>query len=212
MSEAPPSDRAATGKIAQLTYELREGICLRLRNGWTGSRIRAWLESSGITGVSDQNISNWRHSARGYQSWLAEQTRLDQIRDQADSVRRELEAGGGRIHDRLAIDFAQSLVTLRESAGGDPAAISELAKAAANIIKAATARDRTDLARSQFNLSREKFERETCTLFLKWYTDERARRIADSSATNDDKIKALRAAYFADVDALEQSGEVKLPA
>lgn len=61
------------------------------------------------------------------------------------------------------------------------------------------------------SFEREKFRRETCELFLKWYQDERARRIADSDAPKQDKIKALRDIYFEDVDAMEKSGEVQLP-
>lgn len=60
-------------------------------------------------------------------------------------------------------------------------------------------------------LKKAKFARDTCSLFLKWFKDEKAREIADSNLSNAQKIAALRKTFFADVDALEKSGEVTLP-
>lgn len=60
-------------------------------------------------------------------------------------------------------------------------------------------------------LDQEKFELETCELFLKWSKDARAREIAESNASNAEKIAQLRQTYFADVDELEKSGQVKIP-
>jgi len=61
------------------------------------------------------------------------------------------------------------------------------------------------------DLIRDKFETETCKKFLLWFRQEKAREIADSGLSNADKIAALRAEYFRDVDTMEASGEVKLP-
>lgn len=63
----------------------------------------------------------------------------------------------------------------------------------------------------QLALARQKFARETCELFLKWYADAKARSIAESNASNSEKIRLLRETYFADVEELEKSGSVKLP-
>lgn len=70
---------------------------------------------------------------------------------------------------------------------------------------------RLRLQEQQISLDRDRFERETCETFLKWFRDQRAREIAESTATNEEKIQLLRRTYFADVDALEKSGQVKLP-
>jgi len=45
-------------------------------------------------------------------------------------------------------------------------------------------------------LAREKFQRDTCELFLKWQNDERAKAIAGSNATNAEKIEQLGLAMF----------------
>ncbi|HMP83912.1 MAG TPA: hypothetical protein PKA41_14530 [Verrucomicrobiota bacterium] len=69
-------------------------------------------------------------------------------------------------------------------------------------------------ARSQEKLrfEREKWVAESCRKILAAATDQRAKDIAEMSVTNEEKIRMLRAEYFKDVDALEASGEVKLPA
>jgi|GEM_PF-5694556 len=152
------NDRAATGKIAQLEFDTREGICQRLLDGWTGKRIIKWLAEQGITGCNEQNISNWRKSEKGYRAWLAEQERLLAIRTEAETTRRELTAGGGAIHDRMAIEFAQALIAFRGQVAGDPAALARLSSAAASIIRAATNREKLDVTRDVLALEREKFE------------------------------------------------------
>jgi hypothetical protein len=62
------------------------------------------------------------------------------------------------------------------------------------------------------NLDSVRVQTQTCALFLQWFADKRAQEIATSTVSNADKIAALRQVYFADVDALEKSGKVKLPA
>lgn len=63
----------------------------------------------------------------------------------------------------------------------------------------------------KLKLNQAKFEVQTCERFLTWFKDERAREIAGSGMSNAEKIAALRAEFFRDVDALEASGEVELP-
>jgi len=47
-------------------------------------------------------------------------------------------------------------------------------------------------------LERKKFARTTCELFLKWYSDERAKSIVNSTGTNAGKIEQLGQALFED--------------
>jgi hypothetical protein len=72
-------------------------------------------------------------------------------------------------------------------------------------------REELAVKKQALKLSREKFETETCKKFLAWFKDAKAREIADSGLSNAQKIAALRAEYFKDVDALEASGGVQLP-
>lgn len=70
---------------------------------------------------------------------------------------------------------------------------------------------RVNIARDQVRLQRDRIEVLTCGKFLEWLKDRRALEIAEGRGTNAAKIAALRQTFFADVDALEKSGEVKLP-
>lgn len=152
------------GKIARLSYEHREELCRRLRDGQSVSTINAWLVSAGVPGApfNDQNFTNWRQG--GYSEWIKEQERLDRIRATAESTRRQVEAQGGALYDRVAFDYAQALADLRSSAA-DEKAISRLAGATAALLNAATARQRAatdarraELAEKSLELAREKFE------------------------------------------------------
>jgi hypothetical protein len=63
----------------------------------------------------------------------------------------------------------------------------------------------------QIAIERERIEMAKCETFLAWFKDKRARDIAESSASNADKIAKLRQTYFADIEELEKTGEVKIP-
>jgi hypothetical protein len=68
-----------------------------------------------------------------------------------------------------------------------------------------------DIKRAKLALDRQKLSEFTCEKFLAWFKDKKARDIAESNISTPDKIAQLRQTYFADVDQLEQAGEVKLP-
>jgi hypothetical protein len=63
----------------------------------------------------------------------------------------------------------------------------------------------------QLRLQREKFEIETCEKILAAVKDAKIKALAESDLPNAAKIAALRQTYFADVDAMQQSGKVVLP-
>lgn len=58
--------------------------------------------------------------------------------------------------------------------------------------------------REALNLDREKFEIVTCEKFLKFYSDSKAREIAETDGDNRVKIAALRSVLFAEVDAAKE--------
>ena len=66
-------------------------------------------------------------------------------------------------------------------------------------------------ATEQLKLEREKFQIAACEFFLAWFKDKKAQEIANSTASNAEKISQLRLEYFKDVDALQKSGKVVLP-
>lgn len=69
--------QARTGKIARAPYEVRKEVNVMLRDGKTAKAVIKFLESKDVFGVSEQNVTNWREG--GYQDWLNEQTRLEEM-------------------------------------------------------------------------------------------------------------------------------------
>jgi hypothetical protein len=67
------------------------------------------------------------------------------------------------------------------------------------------------LKRERLKLDREKFELEFCEKILDQALRDAAEKIASSGLTQAAKIAAMRKAAFADVDALQASGKLKLP-
>jgi hypothetical protein len=60
-------------------------------------------------------------------------------------------------------------------------------------------------------LAQDKHDVDTCEKFLAWFADAKAREIAESNATNSEKIAALRKTFLADVEAFEAAGGPELP-
>jgi len=63
----------------------------------------------------------------------------------------------------------------------------------------------------ELRLKRDKFELEFCEKLLSETLRRQADEIANSNLSNADKIAAMRKAAFADVDALQATGEVQIP-
>jgi hypothetical protein len=201
----------AVGKVARLPYEVREELCRRMRDGQQYRDLADWLVGAAPgASISAQNLSNWKHG--GYKEWESKQAHLDAIRRRAEDVRRELEAGGFSVLDKAIYELADKLSDTDMDAGKAAAAIAALKNAVTQGERSRVDALRASIAQEQAKLSRDKFRRETCELFLRWYSDARAREIADSPASNEEKIKAIHGLYFADVNALERSGEVQIPA
>lgn len=70
--------QARTGKIARAPYEVRKQVNELLRDGKTAKAVINFLNGAGIPNVSEQNVTNWREG--GFQDFLKEQTRLDEMR------------------------------------------------------------------------------------------------------------------------------------
>jgi hypothetical protein len=224
-----------TGKIASLPAPVRQEINHKIRDGWGGLSIADWIweqvadrdipqlelkagDALSIIWTCDSDnedaakhacenaISRWFNGP--YKDWLKEEAQRDEsVRlverveglGAAASTRGKLAAnsGAGLIVRSMLLD---ALLNIRNGSK-DPQDIARLANAFSRLALGGAAAE----------LAREKLETTTCEKFLVWFKDEKARSIAESNATNTDKIAALRKTYFADVDQLEESGEVNLP-
>lgn len=67
------------------------------------------------------------------------------------------------------------------------------------------------LKKARLELDREKFERSSIELYLKWRKDRKMEELADSSLSQADKIAAMRKAAFRDVESLMASGRLNIP-
>ncbi len=67
------------------------------------------------------------------------------------------------------------------------------------------------LKRARLELDREKFERSSVELYLRWRKDKKMEELADSDLSQTDKIAAMRREGFKDVAALLQSGTLTIP-
>ncbi len=141
---------------------------------------------------------------------------MENVRRLSDYAFSLAKAAGGNLGEGAAAVAGGKILEALEAADGEDvlkltAALSSLRGADASVMTARTAQAKLAQKDRELGLMREKFERDTCALFLKWFKDAAARAIAESPASNTEKIAALRKTYFEDVDALEKSGGVVLP-
>jgi len=216
---------ARKGKIARLPLSIRLEVNRRMQDGQKYPTLCRWLNA--LPGaeralskdfaqwaVTPQNLSEWR--AGGYADWLREEGRVENVRRLSDYAFSLAKAAGGTLGEGAAAVAGGKILEALEAADGEDvlkltAALSSLRGADASVMTARTAHAKLAQKDRELALMREKFERDTCALFLKWFKDEKARSIAESPASNTEKIAALRKTYFEDVDALEKSGGVVLP-
>lgn len=143
---------------------------------------------------------------------------LERIRNRANS----LPAGNqAEVLDTLTTLVGEEMIAAK--LGGAPVAamlpvLDRLVTVQAAKTKAQFQREIIDLRKEteqrhqeKLRFEREKWIAESCARILKAATDSRAREIAESNVSNEEKIRLLRQEYFKDVDELEKSGEVKLP-
>lgn len=114
------------------------------------------------------------------------------------------ELRGGRVVSPETLKMLDQAIFEVAALDPDSPRLERMAKILSDLLRAADAEQNTAIAV-------DKFRRETCEMFLKWFGDQKAREIAESNAPHEEKIKALRATYYADVDELEKSGGVVLP-
>jgi hypothetical protein len=158
-----------------------------MRDGIRGPQLLAWLSSvAPEIKISPQNLSNWRiHS---YRAWLAEQSRLDEIRARSETIRRELDAGGYSVLDKQIYELAGAM------SDADPV---KAAKAVAALKLATVAEKRAQIAGQRADLAERQFQRQTCELFKKWFADQRAIAVVtDPSLSDDQKTEMLGKVMF----------------
>lgn len=174
-------------------------------------QIMAWCKESGYEHARKQLAADGlRVSVRAlgeFYSWY--QLRADfAAAEQSAATATELMREFDPTDAEKAEAFGQFVFTQAAIASKDTKKFVDLQYLA---LSQKTAKTKAVNDRAKLALAREKFEVQTCERFLKWFSDHKARDIAESKLSNAQKIAALRAEYFADVDELEAAGTVVLP-
>lgn len=133
------------GKIARAPFEVRTRVNELLRDNTPYAAIISYLAEAGITEVNDTNVTNWQQG--GHQDWLAEQSRLDDMRAKREfafSIVRDNE--GSNIHE-AGLQLAASQIfelleginveEMKEKLADDPENFSKIVSALARISKEA---------------------------------------------------------------------------
>ncbi len=198
------------GKIARLPADLRREINVRLADGQKGPAILAWLNAHPVVKkilenefdsepISASNLSQWRQG--GYQDYLSEQARVEHIRTLSQFSLDLSRAAGGNLAEGPAAIAAGRLLSMIEGAteenlGKLVQAITAIRATELESKKLAIAENRLAQDERSIQLAEAKFQRETASLFLKWYDDKRAQQIAESSAANPVKMDRLVTLFF----------------
>ena len=219
--ETQLKDNALKGKIARLPAKLREEVCKRLHDGQAGPKILPWLNAlpevqaileSEFEGqpVSAQNLSVWRST--GYADWLNRAERIERTRELARYAAEISRANGSTIADGAASIASGKLLELLElvdEATGDTKLDAESLVNISRALAALRGTEQKDVSLGlekikvsqkgeEISLAREKYQRETCELFLKWHADKHANELASADTSNADKIEKLGQLMFGD--------------
>jgi hypothetical protein len=216
------------GKIARLPLALREEVNQRLLDNKPARIICAWLNGLPetvalyselkLTPVTPINLSNWRHG--GYQEWLLRNERALQTQELtrwgmqlAKSSGYQLSESASAILAGQILDVLENLAFLQreirdKKISGRQAGLWRLTKVMAEVARALAGVRRGDQTREQIDLNREKYERMFCDKLLDGDQRKKAEEIANSDVSYEEKIKAIRAVVFADVDEFVNSGKL----
>lgn len=211
-----PEHQADKSKIGRLPFVIRNRICEMIMDGATSAQICAFVNASGEyaalmreTGckpLNAQNVTDFRYA--GYIRWRRDRQRTENLRALTESANHIAAAADGNPAAVGSRILAGRLIDMLE--GADDASALDLAGALVNLRKGENEaarleldRKRADLQRESLELEKDKFRRQTCELFLRWYADRKAMAIADGPGTNDEKVKAL----LAYMDAQEAGGQ-----
>ena len=205
---------ARSGKIAQLTFKVREELNERLLNNENSTTILPWVNRlmnlEGADAINENNLSTWR--AGGFAEWMGRREKLQHTKSLAEFCLQMASAGGGSMDLPAAIAGGQLMEVLEEF---DPSSLktllaakpenwigildklSKLQRSKAESRKADQNEVSLKQSERKLALAEKQFQVKTCELFLKWYKDEKAAEIAaDKNLKPGVAIDKLRALMF----------------
>jgi hypothetical protein len=193
-------------KIFKLGRAIREQVSERLLEGEDGGTILPWLNSLKETRargwtISPQNLSDYRDT--GHQDFLRDRARVEHTRAMGDLAYRLAKAAGTTLSEgALAAATGRLMDALESMEGGDLLkAVSALSTARGAEIAAETLKvkkSRLKQLEEALALERQKFQRTTAELFLKWHANQQALAIAEGKAARQVKLQSLVQLMFGD--------------
>jgi hypothetical protein len=192
--------RQRVGKVARLPAEIREQINRRLYDGQTGKQIIKWLSTQKCDGnpgdITDSNMTQWRKG--GYQEWLKDETQVERTRQRAELAMRLAKAAGGNVAQsiiaRMAGDIDEKLDSLSDE---DVLKLKPILDTMNEAEKMRLKKIEVEQKGEALDILRQKFQRDTAKLFLKWYTSQKAKDIADQPESgSDEKVERLGRLMF----------------
>ncbi|HWD20502.1 MAG TPA: hypothetical protein VHB20_14615 [Verrucomicrobiae bacterium] len=164
-------------KLKNLPPERQAAIAARLGAGGPDSSLQAvcnWLREDGVetsTGALSQFYSWWQLRRQCEQNEAAVEGLLESVKELGITATSEqLQALGQAFFTKKAIEQQDSKQWFNAQ--------------------------RLALKKEELLIDRQKFQRETCQLFLEWAEDQRARDIAAGAASNSEKIAKLGELMF----------------
>lgn len=215
---------ARQGKFARLPHALREEVNRRLLDGQTAGVILSWLNAQpeAVTvwdehfkgaPATPQNLSEWRDG--GYKEWLARREKVENLKTLSQFAV-NLTQSGGHIADGAAAIISGHILEALEQAGNiavtggsddaeaDPSkGLANMAKAVASLQSSGVARERlalekrkTDQKDQSLALEREKFEKQTVQMFMKYAQDPKVQAILGSRESKAVQMDELHLMLF----------------
>jgi hypothetical protein len=146
--------------------------------------VVAWLKEDGLV-TSQAALS-------GFLSWYALRDQLKRNESTVESVLEQLKKTNPEMTETQLFAAGQSFFSALAIETQDAKTWKRTQDLRINQVRAG-------LAEKELKLEEQKFQRETCELFLKWWADQQAREVVESKATNSEKIERLRQLMFSDV-------------
>ena len=162
---------------------------------------RAWLTEQGIT-ASIGALS-------GFWSWWNLDVRLKHQMKEAATIADELKSVLGTL-PQLNLSEEQLNLVAQTAFEVDAVKREDFDQFVA--LRQLRQKDRRlALDREEHGLSLQKFQRDTCELFLKWAEDQRAKEVLASSSSNAEKIEQLGSLMFGDLWQLKPGTRAEAP-
>lgn len=169
MSRKPRSD----SQLKTLPEERQSAIIEHMRDHKLADTV-AWLRDDGLI-TSAAALSE-------FFSWYQLRDRLNRNQATVETLLEKLAQRDPNIPQDQLFQVGQEMFSALAIEQADP--------------QAWALTQRLNLQRSELHLARQKFQRDTCDLFIKWSADQRARDIAAAPTSNTDKIEALGKLMF----------------